>query len=107
MLIDGPPVASEQDPPWDWLEGVEPPQSGLVVEGQPPERSDRPLHRVINSDAAERLGRRLALPRRRQSAAVLRMTGMLVRLAERIGYLTSTDPLRTKVNWIMRRPLNS
>lgn len=106
MLVDGPPVAAPQEPPWDWLEGVDPPQTGLVVDQQPPVSESRPLHDVLSRPAAERLTRRLALPRRKASAGTVRLLSMLVRLAERVGYLACGDPLRTKVNWLMRRPLD-
>jgi SAM-dependent methyltransferase len=100
LLLVGPPRAVAQKPPWDWLAGVSPPQD-LVLEVAPTQSS--PLHPLLQGKT--HVFERLHVPATAAPPAERQRAARLIPWLERIGFLTSADPIAVKLRWLLGRPL--
>lgn len=106
MLMDGPPVAPATGHMWQLADGRELGDGDALDSGTSPAQAlsaETPAGEALDPDGIRRLAERLGTGNVSHSSLERRFFSVLVRITERIGYLTCTDPLSVRWAWLTRR----
>ncbi len=106
MLIEGPPQAASSNVNWQLRDGTVVRPGDAVDSGISPQQAvqeETPLRHPLDKAGLDRLSRRLDTAQLAGPGLERRLLSMLVRGMERTGYLTCSDPLSVRRDWLRRR----